>query len=61
MLEENSIGQTKVKQPRQRVAKELMAEAALAARELEEVKKLRRVEKIREPTLVIGDLRGEEK
>lgn len=61
MLEENSIGQTRVKQPRQNVAKEPMAEAALAAKELKKARELRRAGRIREPTLFIGHLREEEK
>lgn len=60
-MRENSIRQIEVKGSKQRIAKELVTEAASAARKLKEVGKLGRVEETREPASTVRDLKGEEK
>lgn len=56
LLEENGIEKTEVKGLKQRVAKKPVAEAASAAKKLEEAKKSKKKRGIREPALAAEDL-----
>lgn len=61
MSGENNTGQMRVKEPRQRVAKRLVAKIAPAARETEEVRELRDAGEMWKSAPAAGDLRGREK
>lgn len=61
MSRENGKRQTGVKRPRQRVAKESVAETALAAKRLEEPRKLEEAGRIGKPVLATRNPGGGEK